>query len=388
MDNLLPSGRSGGGLYFTYHYMKKYFKMAGWALLGLLVIYTFYFLWAQSQPKVVAYELLAPEVRDVVKTAVASGKVEPRDEVNVKPQIQGIITELYVEAGDKVRKGDPVAKVAVIPDMNSLSRAQSQVRTSQLQLEEQEREHARVEALYAKGVVSKEEFEQSQNNLLKAQEQAQAAQDDLDIVTEGISKRAGTINTTIVRSTISGTILDVPVKIGSSVINANSYNEGTTVVTVADMSKIIFRGNIDETEVGRMHAGMDIKLSIGAIQGTTLPAVLEYISPKGTESNGTVLFEIKAAAHIPDTIMVRAGYSANAEIELARRSQVLTIQETAIEFKGDSTFAYKLTSAPEVMPQTFERIPVKVGMSDGIYIEIENGITNEMKLRGNEKTME
>ena len=377
-----------GGLYFTYHYMKKYFKMAGWCLLGLFVIYTFYFLWAQSQPKPVAYEVLTPEVRDVVKTAVASGKVEPRDEVNVKPQIQGIITELYVEAGDKVRKGDPVAKVAVIPDMNSLSRAQSQVRTTQLQLEEQEREHARVEALYQKGVVSKEEYEQSDNNLLKAQEQAQAAQDDLDIVTEGISKRAGTINTTIVRSTISGTILDVPVKIGSSVINANSYNEGTTVVTVADMSKIIFRGNIDETEVGRMHPGMDIKLSIGAIQGTTLPAVLEYISPKGTESNGAILFEIKAAAQIPDTVTVRAGYSANAEIEMARRSQVLTIQETAIEFKGDSTFTYKLTSAPDAMPQTFERIPVKVGMSDGIYIEILNGITNDMKLRGNEKSME
>ena len=362
--------------------------MAGWCLLGLFVIYTFYFLWAQSQPKPVVYELLTPEVRDIAKTAVASGKVEPRDEVNIKPQIQGIITELYVEAGDKVRKGDPVAKVAVIPDMSALSQAQSQVRTSQLSLEEQEREHARVEALYEKGVVSMEEFEQSHNNLLKSREQAQAAQDALDIVTDGISKRAGKINTTIVRSTITGTILDVPVKIGTSVINANSYNEGTTVATVADMSKIIFRGNIDETEVGRMRAGMDIKLNIGAIQGVTLPATLEYISPKGTESNGAVLFEIKAAALIPDSAVIRAGYSANAEIELENRKQVISVQEAAVEFQGDSTYVYRLTSAPENVPQTFERIPVQVGMSDGIYIEIKNGITNEMKLRGNEKPLD
>ena len=368
--------------------MKKFFKIAGWSLLGLLVIYTFYFLWAQSQPKEVVYELLTPEVRNISKKAVASGKVEPRDEVNINPQIQGIITELDVEAGDKVVKGTPVAKVAVIPDMSALSSAQSQLRTSQLSLEEQEREFARVETLYGKGVLSREEYEQSHNNLLKSREQAQAAQDALDIVTEGISRRAGKINTTIVRSTIAGTVLDVPVKIGTSVINANSYNEGTTVATVADMSNIIFRGNIDETEVGRMRSGMDMTLSIGAIQGVSLPAVLEYISPKGTDSNGAVLFEIKAAAQIPDTLVLRAGYSANAEIELSHRDSVLTIEECAIEFQGDSTFVQQLTSAADAVPQTFQRVPVTVGMSDGIYIEIVSGVTNEMKLRGNEKSEE
>jgi len=365
--------------------MKKYLKLGIWCLVGVFVIYTFYFLWAQSQPKEVVYELITPEVRDIVKTTVASGKVEPRDEVNIKPQIQGIITELYVEAGDIVKKGDQIAKVAVIPDMSSLNNAQSQVRTTQLTLEETEREHARVENLYQKGVVSREEYEQSHNSLEKARENAQSAQDKLDIVTEGISKRSGQINTTIVRSTIAGTILNVPVKKGSSVINANSMNEGTTVATVADMSKIIFRGNIDETEVGRMKVGMDLKLTIGAIQGVTLPAVMEYISPKGTESNGAVLFEIKAAAQIPDTLLVRAGYSANATIELARRNQVLSVKETAVQFSGDSTYVYCLKSAEEVVPQTFERIPVKVGMSDGIYIEIEDGITESLKLRGNEK---
>ena len=365
--------------------MKKYIKIGLWCLVGIFVIYTFWFLWAQSQPKQVVYEILTPQVRDIVKTTVASGKVEPRDEVNVKPQIQGIITELYVEAGDKVRKGDPIARVAVIPDMSALNQAQSSVRTTQLSLEEAEREHARIETLYEKGVVAREEYEQSQNNLEKARESAQSAQDALDIVTDGISKRSGQINTTIVRSTITGTVLDVPVKKGTSVINANSYNEGTTVATVADMSQIIFRGNIDETEVGRMRTGMDLQLNIGALQGVTLPAVMQYISPKGTESNGAVLFEVKAAATIPDTIVIRAGYSANATVELARHNQVLSVQETAIEFSGDSTFVYVLTSATDAEAQTFQRQPVRVGMSDGIYIEVTEGLTETMQLRGNEK---
>ena len=368
--------------------MKKYLKIAIWCLVGLFVLYTFYFLYQQSQPKVKVYEVLTPAVRDIAKTTVASGKVEPRDEVNIKPQIQGIITELYVEAGDRVKQGDQIAKVAVIPDMASLSNYQSQVRTAQLTLEETEREAARIESLYKRGVVSKEEYEQSQNSLDKARESRQAAQDALDIVTDGISKRSGKINTTIVRSTITGMVLNVPVKIGSSVINANSMNEGTTVAVVADMSDIIFRGNIDETEVGRLHTGMDINLSIGAIQGVKLPAVLEYIAPKGASSNGAILFEIKAAAQIPDTLIVRAGYSANAEIVLSQRQQVLSVQETAVEFQGDSTYVYQLTSSEDAVPQSFKRIPVSVGMSDGIYIEITDGITNDMKLRGNEKTEE
>jgi len=365
--------------------MNKYIKIAIWSVVGLFVLYTFYYLYQQSQPKQKVYEVLVPEVRDIVKTSVASGKVEPRDEVNIKPQIQGIITELYVEAGDRVKQDDPIAKVAVIPDMAQLNNAQSNVRTAQLTLEESKREHARLETLHEKGLISHEEFEKSQNALDKAIEARQAAQDQLDIVTNGISKRSGKINTTIVRSTISGTVLDVPVKIGTSVINANSYNEGTTVASVADMGNIIFRGNIDETEVGRLRQGMHIDLTIGAIQGVTLPATLEYISPKGTESNGAILFEIKAAAQIPDTVLIRAGYSANAKIEFERRNQVLTVQETAIEFQGDSTYVYRLTSSENSVPQSFERLPVKVGLSDGLYIEVNSGVTKDMKLRGNEK---
>lgn len=369
--------------------MKKIIKKVLWALVGIFVLYTFYFLWKQSQPQAKNYEVLTPAVRTLEKKTVANGKVEPRDEINLKPQIQGIVTELYKEPGDYVHTGDPVAKIQVIPDMAQLSNAQSNVRTTQLTLEETEKEFARTESLHNRGVISREEYEQARTNLMKARESAQSAQDALDIVTSGISKRAGKINTTIVTSTVNGRILDIPVKIGSTVVNANNYNDGTTIATVADMSDIIFRGNIDETEVGRLHTGMDITLTIGAIQGVKLPAVLEYISPKGTDSNGAVLFEIKAAAtNIPDSVVVRAGYSANAEIVLTRAIDVLSVEESAIEFDGDDTFVYKLTSSENATPQTFDRIPVKVGMSDGIYIQLVEGATADMKMRGNEKEEE
>lgn len=365
--------------------MKQISKTIVLTFVAIAVGFTFYFLWKQSRPEVIVYDILQPEVRTLVKQTVATGKVEPRDEVNVKPKIQGIVTEIYRETGDRVNVGDPIAKIQVIPEMSTLNNAQSNVRTSQLTLEETEREHARIETLYQKGVVSKEEYDQSLTNLAKVRENAQSAQDALEIVTDGISRRSGEINTTVVTSTISGTILDIPVKVGSSVVNTNSYNDGTTVATIADMSDIIFRGNIDETEVGRLTPGMPIRLTIGALQDVTLPATLEYISPKGTESNGAVLFEIKAAAVIADSITVRAGYSANAAIILARRDSVMAVPETALEFSGDSTYVYRLTSAPDAEPQTFERVAVTIGMSDGLYTEITGGLEASASLRGNRK---
>ena len=364
--------------------MKKSLRIIGIALAVIIVLGTFWFLWRQSQPQEVSYEILSPERRTLSKKTVATGKVEPRDEVNVKPQIQGIISELYVEPGDRIAAGEPIARIKVIPEMASLNSHQSQVRTAQLTLEETEREHARIEDLYNRKVVSREEYEKSLNNLQKVREQAQAAQDQLDIAVSGISSRSGKVNTTLVTSTVNGTVLDVPVKMGTAVISTSSFSDGTTVATVADMSDIIFRGNIDETEVGRLRTGMGINLTIGALQSVVLPARLEYISPKGTESNGAVLFEIKAAATIPDTLLIRAGYSANAEIILDSRDSVLSIPESAVEFKGDSAFVYQLTSNPDARPQTFERKPVTIGLSDGIYVEVTGGIDPSDRLRGNE----
>ena len=363
-------------------------KIFGGLVIAAVVVYTFVFLWQQSQPKEVVYEVMKAEVRDLRKKTVATGKVEPRDEVNIKPKIQGIITELYVSAGDVVEEGAPIAKISVIPEIGQLANAQSSLRSAELSLEQSERDYARTKSLYEKKVVSREEFEKAETDLAKMREQVAAATDQVQIITRGISARSGKVNTTIVTSTVAGTILNIPVKVGSSVQATGSFSKGTTVATMANMGDIIFRGNIDETEVGRMHRGMPLSLTIGALRDVTIPATLEYISPKGTESNGAVLFEIKAAAQIADTLTIRAGYSANAEIVLDERTQVLAIPELCLEMAGDSSFVHVLTSEEGVTPQTFERRAVEIGMSDGIYIEVKGGLKGDERLRGNEKMEE
>ncbi|MEG1617829.1 MAG: efflux RND transporter periplasmic adaptor subunit [Bacteroidales bacterium] len=361
--------------------MKKIFKFVLLGLLAVLVLGTFVFLWKKSQPEKTTYELVSPSIQNIQKKTVATGKVEPRDEVLIKPQISGIITELYKEAGQRIQKGDVIAKVKVIPEMSQLNNAQTSVRTAKISLDLTKKEYERVEELYRNNVVSKEEYEKSLADFEKAKENAQAAQDQLEIVTEGISKRSGEFNNTMIRSTISGMILDVPVKVGNSVILSNTFNDGTTIASVADMGDMIFRGNIDETEVGRVVEGMPITLTVGALQDHQFNAMLEYISPKGTEENGAILFEIKAAAQIPDSVFVRAGYSANAEIILAKRDSVISVPESTIEFSGDSAFVYMVTAeAPE---QLFDRKLVKTGLSDGLNIEVLEGLTTDVKIRGN-----
>lgn len=361
--------------------MKKILKYILLALLGVCVIATFVFLWNKSRPEKVMYETVTPTKQNIEKKTVATGKVEPRDEVLIKPQISGIITELYKEAGERVTEGDVIAKVKVIPEMSQLNQAQSGVRQAQIDLDQAELEYNRVKKLYDEKVVAKEEYEKSLTSYETAKENFQKATDNLEIVTEGISKRSGKFNNTMVRSTISGMVLDVPIKVGNSVILSNTFNDGTTIASVANMGDMIFRGNIDETEVGRVKEGMPILLTVGALQDKQFNAKLEYISPKATEENGAILFEIKAAVQIPDSIFVRAGYSANAEIILDKRTDVLSLPETCIEFSGDSTFVYEVSGSPE--NPIYTRKPVKIGLSDGLNIEVIDGITPDMKVRGN-----
>jgi RND family efflux transporter, MFP subunit len=320
--------------------MKKILRFVFLGVIAVLVIGTFVFLWKKSQPEKVVYEIVNPSKQTISKKSVATGKVEPRDEVLIKPQISGIVTELYKEAGQRINEGEVIAKVKVIPEMNQLNNAQSNVRTTQINLNQAENEYNRVKKLFEGEVISKEEYEKALTSYENSKEAAQAAKDNLEIVTQGISKRSGEFNNTMVRSTISGMILDIPVKVGNSVILANTFNEGTTIASVADMGNMIFRGSIDETEVGRIKEGMPISLTIGALQDKQFDAILEYISPKGTETNGAILFEIKAAATIPDSIFVRAGYSANAEIIIDKRDSVMSLPESAIEIHNDSSFVY------------------------------------------------
>ena len=361
--------------------MKKYLKIALLVVVAAIFIFTFVFLYQKSKPKITVYDTVTPTVADLEKTTVATGKVEPRDEILIKPQISGIIDELYKEAGQTIRKGEVIAKVKVIPELGTLNSAESRVRLAELNAKQTD--FARIEKLFEDKLISREEYEKAEVSVKQVREELQTAKDNLEIVKEGITKSSASFSSTLIRSTIDGLILDVPVKAGNSVIMSNTFNDGTTIATVANMNDLIFRGKIDETEVGRVHEGMPVKLTIGALQNLSFDATLEYISPKGVEENGANQFEIKAAIQVPDTVMIRSGYSANAEIVLERAQKALTLPESTIEFSGDSTFVYVMTDS--VPAQKFERKEVKVGMSDGIKIVIKDGVDGKAKVRGAEK---
>lgn len=363
--------------------MKKFLKIASLVLIAAILVGTFVFLYQKSKPETTVYETVMAEVADLEKTTVATGKVEPRDEILIKPQISGIVDEVYKEAGQTIKKGEVIAKVKVIPEMGQLNSAESRVRLAEINAKQSETDFTRLKKLYEDKLISSEDYEKGELAVKQAREETQTAKDALEIVKEGITKNSASFSSTLIRSTIDGLILDIPIKAGNSVIMSNTFNDGTTIATVANMNDLIFRGNIDETEVGRIHESMPVKLTIGALQNLTFNAVLEYISPKGVETNGANQFEIKAAITIPDSVKIRSGYSANAEIVLQRAQKVLALPESTIEFSGDSTFIYVQTdSMPE---QKFQRRQITTGMSDGIKIEIKKGLTAKEKIRGAEK---
>ena len=340
------------------------------------------FLWQKSQPKEVVYNEFTPKLDSIQKTTIITGKIEPRNEVNIKPQISGIISELLKEPGDYVNAGDVIAKVKVIPDMAQLSSAEMRVRLAEINLKQAETDFQREENLFKQNLVSADEFDKIKISLSQAKHEKVAAQDALEVVRDGVSKSNAKASSTLIRSTISGVILDIPVKVGNSVILSNTFNDGTTIATVANMNDLIFRGNIDETEVGQLVSGMNMKITIGALQDLKFDAALEYVSPKAVESNGTNQFEIKAAVKLSEGGKIRAGYSANAEIVLAKADKVLSIPESAIEFSGDSTFVYIVKG--EGKNKTYDRTYVETGLSDGVNIEIKKGLTNKDKVRGPE----
>ena len=362
--------------------MKKYRKLIIAVIIALIFIGTFVFLWQKSQPKEIVYNEFTPKTESIQKTTIITGKIEPRNEVNVKPQISGIISELYKEAGDYVNAGDVIAKVKVIPDMAQLSSAEMRVRLAEINLKQAQTDFQREENLFNQKLVSADEFDKIKVALSQAKHEKMAAQDALEVVRDGVSQSNAKASSTLIRSTISGVILDIPVKVGNSVILSNTFNDGTTIATVANMGDLIFRGNIDETEVGQLVGGMPMKITIGALQDLKFDANLEYISPKAVESNGANQFEIKAAVKLQEGSKIRAGYSANAEIVLASAEKVLCVPESAIEFSGDSTFVYVIKGSGN--NKTYERTAVTTGLSDGVNIEIKKGITAKDKVRGPE----
>lgn len=357
--------------------MKKFKRIAIVSLIAILFIGTFAYLYKRSRPKPDRFEEVIPAMADISRSTIVTGKIVPRDEINIKPQISGIISEILKEAGEQIKEGEIIAKVKVIPEMGSLSSAQSRVRLSELNLQQAKTNLDREKALYDKDLVSAEEYEQVRQAYRQAKEEHDAAQETLEVVRDGVSKSNASSSSTLIRSTINGLILDVPVKVGNSVIQSNTFNDGTTIATVADMHDLIFDGNIDETEVGKLSEGMPVRITIGALQDLSFDAILEYISPKAVESNGTKQFEIKAAVSIPDGHTIRSGYSANAEIVLQRAEQVISIPESAVEFKNDSTFVYI-----QEENGTYTRRAITTGISDGINIEVREGLSTGDKVRG------
>ena len=365
--------------------MKKVISVILAVLVALIFLGTFVFLFLNSRPKPNRYETLTPTVMDISKTTIVTGKIEPRDEVAVKPQISGIITELYKQAGQLVQSGEIIAKLKVIPDMNQLASAQSRVRLSRLNCEQAKTDYERQKTLYDKGLISANEYEKVRQSYNQAREEVKVAQEQLELTRDGVSASNASSSNTLVRSTISGVILDIPVKVGNSVILSNTFNDGTTIASVADMSDLIFRGNIDETDVGRLTTGMPMEITIGAMQDVRFAAALEYISPKATATTGGAnQFEIKAAVRLPEEVSteaIRSGYSATAQIVLDQAKGVLAIPEAAIEFSGDSTFVYVI-SQPDAKQPTYERRLVTTGLSDGINIEVRSGLKKNESVRG------
>lgn len=360
--------------------MKKFFRILMWCLIGAIFIGTFVYLFMKSSPKKETFELVSPAVGTIERNTVLTGKIEPRDEIEIKPQVSGIISEINVEEGNMVQVGDIIAHIKVVPDEAQLSSALSRIETAKISLEDARVKHERNQLLYDKKVISREDYETTATALAQAKAELSAAQDAYSIVKEGVSKNNAKESNTLVRATITGLILDIPVKVGSSVIQANTMNDGTTVATVADMNNLIFEGKVDETEVGLLSVGQPMEISIGALPDLKLNAVIELIAPKGTETNGANTFEIKAAINVPEGQTLRAGYSANATVNLSKAENVLTIPESVIEWHGDSTFVYVLTDT--VPEQKFERKVISTGTSDGIKIKVESGISKEDKLKG------
>lgn len=361
-------------------------KMIIAGLVAIVFIGTFVFLWIKAQPQPKVYDEFTPTVADLRKTTVLTGKIEPRNEVNIKPQISGIITELMKEAGQTVQAGEVIAKVKVIPDMGQLSSAQSRLRLAEINLKQARTDYEREKVLYDKGLVSADEYDKIHQAYNQAREERSAAQDNLEVVRDGVSSNNANASSTLVRSTVTGVILDVPVKVGNSVILSNTFNDGTTIATVANMNDLIFRGNVDETEVGQVNVGMPMTITVGALQDLKFNARLEYISPKAVEANGANQFEIKAAVQVPEKTGVRSGYSANAQIVLAEALHVLTVPESAIHFEGNNTYVYLVQGKGK--NKTYQRRNVKVGLSDGVNIQIKSGLTTNDRVRGLERVEE
>ncbi len=341
------------------------------AFIGTLV-----FLYFKSKGEEPSYKTETPQMKDIVKKAVATGSIVPRREIMIKPRVSGIVHTIGVEPGDLVEEGALIAEIKIVPDIGALTRAEASVRSARIAVAHAKSELERAERLQDRGLVSQRDLAQQRLDYDLRKAELAAAQSELQVVKEGATRSSDDTANTKVRSTVAGMVLEVPVEVGGSVIESNNFNDGTTIAAVADMKDMIFLGRIDEADVDKVRSGMDVNIKVGAIDDHEFPAKLEYIAPKGVTLEGAVQFEIKAALAPTNGVMIRAGYSANAEIVLERREQVLAVRESLLQFDGDKPFV-----EVEVRPGKFERRDLELGISDGIHIEVKSGVSLEDKIK-------
>jgi len=348
----------------------------------ILIVFVFsgalYYLYAKNQESPIIYVLETAEIKTIVKNTIATGHIVPNEEVLIKPNISGIIETVYIKAGETIKAGDLIAKIRVVANVSNLSSSQNQVQTSKIALDNQEKLFQRQKILYDKGVISANDFDAAQLGYNQAKQNYSAAKQGFEIVKTGTTSGLGNYANTLIRSTVNGMVLDVPVKVGNQVIESNNFNEGTTIASVADVGRMIFVGKIDESEVGKIKEKLAIEITVGAIENKKFDAILQYIAPKGIAENGAIQFEIKASLSNRDETFIRAGLSANASIILEKADKVLAVKEALIQFDPKTQ---KPFVEVEKGKQKFERRDLVLGVSDGIYVEIKSGISSKDKIK-------
>ena len=372
--------------------MKRSVTIITLIVIAILFGGSLYYLYMKNAEDPVVYETETATTKTIVKKTVATGSIVPKEEVLIKPNISGIIDEIFVEAGDIIKRGDLIAKVKVVPNVSSLTSAKNninsaktQVEAARLALENESNIYNRQKALFDKGVISANEFDTAQLTYNQAQQRYNqekvnliAAQQNFDIIKTGTTRGLGASANTEIRATVSGMVLDVPVKTGNQVIESNNFNDGTTIATLADVEKMIFEGKVDESEVGKIKENLPLEITVGAIENKKFDAILDYIAPKGVEENGAIQFEIKGTLNKTDTTFIRAGLSANASIILAKVDSVMALKEALIQFDSKTQDPFVEI---ETGDQKFERKDVELGISDGIFVEVKNGINKDDKIK-------
>lgn len=337
-----------------------------------------FYLYKKNQENPVVYKTEQAEKRTITKKTVATGTISPREEVPVKPNISGIIDKLFVNAGDTVQVGDMIARLKVVPNVTNLNNAKNQINTANINLDDEKKSYDRQKKLYDKGVISANDFDKASTSYNIAKQNLSSAKETFEIVKTGTTAGIGDAATTEIKATITGMVLDVPVKVGNQVIEANNFNEGTTIASIANVKEMIFEGKVDESEVGKIKEGLPLEITVGAIEDKIFNAVLDHIAPQGIEENGAVQFEIEGTLSREEEIFIRAGLSANASIILEKKEDVLSLKEALIQFDKETDQAYVEVQKGD---QEFERQDVELGVSDGIYVEIKSGIDKDDKIK-------